>query len=124
MLTAQAAAIGATTIFATSTTPGKGMYRVSYVATQTTAGTGATTAVLGGTTGFQLKFTNANGDTVVKTSAQTVVIGTANATTTTISGDLYCYAGASTNIQYLFGYTPGSTLAGAYDLAVYVEFLG
>jgi len=121
LLTAQAAAITATTIYAVPAA-GVGLYRISYVATITTAGT---TSVLGGATGFQVIYTNGNGDTVVKTSNPTTPnVSSGNTTGTQISGVVLAYAKASTNLQYAFGYTPGSPTAGAYDLAVYVEWLG
>src|SRR5208282_2055490 len=72
LLTAQSAAITATTILATSTAPGKGMYRVSYVADVTTAATNSSS--LGGAAGFTITFTNANGDTVSKTSNPTTPV--------------------------------------------------
>lgn len=123
LLTAQSAAITATTILATSTTPGAGMYRVSYVANVTTAA--SVSSALGGTAGFTITFTNANGDTASKTSnPTTAIISAGNTTSTSISGDLYCYAGASTNVQYAFGYTSSGTTAMVYDLAIYVEYLG
>jgi hypothetical protein len=117
-LTAQAAAIAATTIFAVNKA---GLYRVSYCASITTADT--TACVLGGATGFQVKFTNAS-DSVVKTSNPTTVTSSAtNATTTTISGALYANCLITTNLQYLFGYT-ATTGNMRYDLEIYVEYLG
>ena len=99
-LTGQSAAITATTLYAV---PATGMYRVSWVATITTAD--ATACVLGGTTGFQLKYTDGD-DSVVKTSNPTTVTSSAiNATGTSISGTFNAYCKASTNLQYLFGYT-------------------
>ncbi len=121
-LTAQSAAISAALAFATGTAPGAGLYRISYVATVTTVDAGGST--LGGANGFQLIFTNANGDSVVKTSNPTaVVVSAGNTTGTTISGDLYGYAAASTNINYSFGYASSGGLM-RYDLVIYVEFLG
>lgn len=121
-LTAQVAAITATTIFAIPSF-GAGMYRISYVATVTTAAGGGTPA-LGGTTGFQVKYTNSS-DAVVKTSNPTTpTISAVNATTTSISGELYAYCAASTNLQYLFGYTAGTGATFTYDLTIYVEYLG
>jgi hypothetical protein len=121
-LTGQVAAITATTIFAIPS-GGAGMYRVSYVATVTTAAGGGSPS-LGGTTGFQVKFTNSS-DSVVKTSnPTTATVSAVNATATTISGDLYAYCAASTNLQYLFGYTAGTGATFTYDLTIYVEYLG
>jgi hypothetical protein len=121
LLTGQVASIAATTIYAVPAA-GVGMYRISYVATMTTAGT---TSTLGDAAGFQVIYTNGNGDTVVKTSNPTTPnVSSANTTGTQISGVVLAYAKASTNLQYAFGYTPGSPTVGAYDLAIYVEYLG
>lgn len=120
LLTAQSAAIAATTIYAVPSS-GAGLYRITYVATVTTAGT---TSALGGVAGFQVKFTNGNGDTVVKTSNPTTPnISAGNTTATAISGVVVGYCGASTNLQYLFGYSStGTTMV--YDLAIYAEYIG
>lgn len=121
-LTAQSAAKSAQLVFATGTTPGAGMYVIYYVATVTTADT--TSLTLGGATGFQVIFTNANGDSVVKTSNPTTPnVSSVNATGTTISGCVVGYAAANTNINYNFGYTAG-TGNFRYDLAIFVTFLG
>lgn len=122
LLTAQSAAITATTVYAIPA--GKaGLYRITWEASITTAAT--TSCVLGGTNSFQIKFTNANGDTVVKTSnPTTAVVSATNATGTTINGVVSGYAGASTNLQYLFDYTSVGVTAMQFDLAVYVEYLG
>lgn len=117
--TAQTAAQSAVSLV--TSTPAVGMWRISFVANITTAGT---TSTLGGTTGFQITFTNGNGDAVSKTSNPTTpTISAANTTGTSISGDLYCYAASASAITYSFGYTSTGT-AMAYDLAVYAEFLG
>ncbi len=122
LLTAQAAAIAATTVYAI---PGgqAGMYRISYVANVTRAAT--TQSILGGSLGFQIQFTNANGDTAVKTSNPTIAENAnANVTTTSISGVVYGYCGASTNLQYLFDYMSAGGTTMQYDLAIFVEYLG
>ncbi len=121
-LTAQAAAITATTIYAVpNAVSNNGMYRVSYVATITTVD--GTSCVLGGANGFQVTFTDLN-DSVVKTSIPSVPVTSAvNATSTTISGDLLCLCKQNTNIQYAFGYT-GVGGQMRYDLSISVEFLG
>lgn len=119
-LTAQAAAKSATTIYAVPAA-GAGMYKVNYVASITTVD--GTSAVLGGANGFQVIYTDIN-DSVVKTSNPTTpVVSAVNATGTTISGALFAYAKASTNIQYAFGYT-GVGGQMRYDLSVYVEYIG
>ena len=120
-LTAQGAAIVATTLYAVPAS-GAGLYRVSYVATVTQAA--STSCVLGGSAGFQVKFTN-NTDNVVKTSNPTTsTISAVNATGTTISGDLYAYCKASTNLQYLMDYTSVGVTPMQYDLSIRVEYLG
>jgi hypothetical protein len=122
ILTAQSAAIAATTIFAVPST-GAGLYRVSWVATVTQAAT--TQSILGGTFGFQTKYTNGNGDTVVKTINPTQSSNAnANTTGTAISGVELAYCGGSTNLQYLFDYMSAGGTVMNYDLAIYVEFLG
>jgi hypothetical protein len=122
-LTAQTSAISGQSIVSSASSYAKGMWRISFVATQTTAGSAGT--VLGGTTGFTITFTNANGDTASKTTALSApATGVGTSTSDTISGNFYAYAGASTNITYSFGYTAGSITGGAFDIAVYAELLG
>lgn len=119
-LTAQSAAITATTLYAIPST-GAGMYRVSWVATVTTAA--STSSVLGGTNGFQLKYTDGN-DSVVKTSNPTTVTSSAgNTTATSISESFLAYCKASTNLQYLFDYTSVGVTAMQYNLHIKVEAL-
>lgn len=121
ILTAQSAAQSAVLLFATPSN-GAGFYRVHYVATITTVD--GTSCVLGGANGFQLIFTNANGDAVVKTQNPTTpVISAVNNTGTTISGEQCGYAAASSNINFSFGYT-GVGGQMRYDLAVFVEYVG
>ncbi len=120
--TAQSAAISGANIIASGSGYAVGMWRISFVANITTAA--SVSSALGGTTGFQITFTNANGDTLSKTTNLTSpTISAGNTTSTSVSGDLYCYAGASTNITYSFGYTSSGT-AMVYDIAVYAEYLG
>lgn len=42
----------------------------------------------------------------------------------TTSGTYICYCKASTNLQYLFGYTSAGGTTMQYDIQVYVEFIG
>lgn len=122
LFTARSAAIAATTLYAVPATQ-KGMYRVSYEASITQAAT--TSSSLGGANGFQVKFTNGNGDSVVKTSNPTTpVVSAANTTGTTISGALYAYCNGGTNLQFLFDYTSVGGTPMQYDLAVFAEYLG
>lgn len=119
-LVTQSAAIAATTIYAVPAS-GAGLYRISYVATITTAGAGS--SVLGGTAGFQVVFQNKS-DSVTKTSNPTTpVISSVDATGTTISGALYANCKASSNLQYAMGYTSAGN-AMVYDLSIRVEYLG
>lgn len=118
-LTAQSAAIAATTLYAVPST-GAGMYRVSWVATITTAA--STSSVLGGTNGFQLKYTDPT-DSVVKTTAAPIITSAANTTGTSISGVLVAYCKASTNLQYTMDYTSVGGTSMVYDMNIKVEAL-
>jgi hypothetical protein len=120
--TAQSAAIAATTLYAVPATTGVGMYRVSFVATITTASTSG--GIIGGANGFQIIYTDST-DSVVKTSAVDArSISAANTTATTVSGSYIAYCKASTNLQYKFDYTAGTGTALVYNLHVKVEYLG
>jgi hypothetical protein len=120
ILTAQAAAITATTLYAIPAGLG-GLYRITYEASITTVD--GTSCVLGGANGFQIKFTNSS-DSVVKTSNPTTPnTSSVNATGTTISGTVSGYALQSTNLQFLMGYT-GVGGQMRFDLAVFAEYLG
>lgn len=121
ILTGKTSAISHQSLVAS--TPAIGMWQISFVATQTTAG--STGTVLGGVTGFTVTYTNANGDTVSKTtaiSAPATAVGTS--TSDSLSGVFCAYAGSGTAINYSFGYTAGGVTGGAYDMAVYAQFLG
>jgi hypothetical protein len=120
-LTAQSAAISATTLFAVPANQG-GLYRITWEASITTAD--GTSSSLGGSTGFQVKFTNLN-DSVVKTSnPTTATVSAANTTGTSIGGVVTAYCKASTNLQYLFGYTSNTPGQMIYDLNIYAEYMG
>lgn len=117
-LTSQSAAISATTLYAVPAAS-TGMFRVSWVATVTRAATSSST--LGGSGGFQIIYTDAD-DSVVKTSlTANSITSTANTTATTVSGCLVCYAKASTNLQYQFGYTSSGVTTMQYNLHIKVE---
>lgn len=117
-LTAQSAAITATTLYAV---PIDGLFQVSWIATITTAGD--VSSVLGGAAGFQLKFTDPV-DSVVKTSNPTTITSSAgNTTATTISGTFNAYCKGGTNLQYLFGYTSVNAGVMVYDLHIRVTAL-
>lgn len=119
-LTAQAAAIAATTAYAVPAN-GAGVYRISYVAKVTTAA--GTSSILGGTTGFQVKYTDAD-DSVVITTAASITINL-NTTQAQMSGVIVVNAKASSNIQYLMGYTSIAGLGAAmqFNLHLKVEAL-
>lgn len=128
-LTAQTAAITATTIYAVPAS-GAGLYRVSWSAVVTTAGT---TSTLGGASGFQVVYT----DNDTGASATTPAAGAPAAATNTAysqtnqqntvgtqaSGSIIVNAKASTNIQYQFGYASSGT-AMQFALHVKVQYLG
>ena len=117
-LTAQSAAIAATTLYAVPAA-GAGMYRITWVATITTKD--AASSALGGTNGFQISFTSPT-DSVVKTDSPTTpIISAANTTGTSISGCEVVYAKASTNIQYAFGYTSNTPGQMVFELHIKCE---
>ncbi len=118
-LTGQGAAISATTLYAVPASQG-GMYRISWCASVTTVDGAA--SVLGGTTGFQILYTDL---TVVKTSPRTITSGVntdaTNTTATAISGTVVVFADASTNIQYQMGYTSTTPGQMKFDLHIKCE---
>lgn len=119
-LTAQSAAIAATTLYAVPAA-GLGMYRISWSATITTAG--STSSVLGGTAGFQIVYTSPT-DSVVKTTVTgNSVTSAANTTGTAVGGVEIVYAKASTNIQYQYDYTSVGGTAMVYELHIKCEAL-
>ena len=126
-LTAQAAAITATTLYAVPA-GGVGMYRISWVAKVTQVD--AVSSTLGGTNGFQILYTDSTDSVVVTTppwweggnngTAPTSASG--NNTGTYVGGSIIVYAKASTNIQYQMGYTSGVTPM-QYNLHIKLEAL-
>lgn len=117
-LTAQSAAIVATTLISA---PATGMYRVSWSADITTAAT--TSSVLGGTNGFQVVFTSPT-DSVVKTTVVgNSVTSAANTTGTAVGGSFVVYAKTGTNIQYQYDYTSVGGTAMVYELHIKLERL-
>jgi hypothetical protein len=117
-LTAQTAAIGATTVYAVPAA-GAGIYRISWVAKVTAAAT--TSSVLGGTNGFQVTYTDADDSVVVTPLAVPNGVATGNTTATQLSGVVVVNAKASTNIQYQFDYTSVGVTPMAYSLHVRLE---
>ena len=122
-LTTQSAAITATTLYAVPAS-GAGRYRVSFVASVTTAA--STSSILGGASGFQIVYTDAD-DSVAKTSPRTITTGVntdaTNTTATALSGVITVNAKASTNIQYKFDYTSVGGTAMQYNLHIILEAL-
>lgn len=117
-LTAQVAAITATTLYATTAT---GMYRVSWSATITTVD--GVSSVLGGTGGFQVLYTSPT-DSVVKTTvAGNSVTSSANTTGTAVGGCEVIYCKTGTNIQFQYGYTSATPGQMAFELHCKVEAL-
>jgi hypothetical protein len=119
-LTGQTAAIGSTLLYAIPAGQA-GMYRVSWVATVTTAAT--TSCILGGTNGLQLIYTGAD-DSVVKTSnPTTVTLSAINATGTAISDVWVGYCQAATNLNWSFGYTSVGVTPMSFALHIRAEAL-
>lgn len=123
-LTAQGAAITATTLYAVPAA-GAGMYRISFVAKVTQVAT--TSSILGGAGGFQLLYTDANDSVVVTTPTEafdsdntTLALNTTQAY---YAGVLIVNAKASTNIQYQMGYTSVGATPMQYNLHIKVEAL-
>ena len=118
-LTAQTAAIAATTLLSA---PATGAYRIAWSATITTASD--TSSVLGGSGGFQVIYTSPT-DSVVKTTVSgNSVTSAANTTGTAVGDDIVIYAKSATNIQFQYGYTSvQTTTAMVFELHVSLEAL-
>lgn len=98
---------------------GAGLYRISWVATCATAA--SVSSVLGGDTGFQIRYTDAD-DSLVKTSSM-VVNSAANTTSTSMSGTLMAYCKASSNLSFMMGYTSVGDPVMQYNLHIRLESL-
>jgi hypothetical protein len=120
-LTAQGAAIGATTLYAVPAGK-KGTYNISWSAKVTQAAT--TSSTLGGTNGFQVTFTDADDSVVVTPLAQPNAVATGNTTGTQLSGVVVVNAAASSNIQYRFDYTSLGATPMNFSLHIKAEYLG
>jgi hypothetical protein len=114
-LTAQGAAIAATTLYAVPASDA-GVYAVCYTAKLTRAAT--TSSTLGGATGFQVTYTD-NTDSVVTTTAAGPT-SALNTTQAQVSGCIVVHAKASTNIQYAFGYTSSGATTMQYKISARV----
>lgn len=117
-LTAQSAAIGATTLVSA---PATGVYRINWSATITTRD--GATSVLGGTNGFQVIYTSPT-DSVVKTTVSgNSTTSAANTTGTAVGGSIVIYAKTGTNIQYQYDYTSATPGQMVYELHITLEAL-
>jgi hypothetical protein len=115
-LTAQSAAISATTIATASQT---GMYRISWSAAITTAD--GVSSTLGGSSGFQILYTSPT-DSVSKTTVSgNSVTSAANTTGTALGGEIVIYAQNGTVIQYQYGYTSNTPGQMIYELHIKLE---
>lgn len=126
-LTAQTAALTTQPIYTPAST---GFYHVHYTAKITTAG--SISSILGGTTGFVLAYTDADGiaqtQTIIGFAAggTVVTVGTGvttNTTTSIIYGDAEIYALIGVPITYSFGYTANAAASMLYEIHVRIEAL-
>lgn len=118
-LLTQGAAIAATTIWTTSVVGG-GFYRISWNAKVTTVGTVSST--LGGATGFQITYTDADDSVALTPLAHPSAAGNGNTTAVQLSGVVLVNAKANSNIQYAYGYTDGGGATNMkYSLHIRVE---
>lgn len=102
-LTNQTALIGSTILY-TIPVNATGLYEVSWSATITRAA--SISSALGGTTGLQVIYTNADDNTVVTTTAGlNGALNILNIIGAPAYGVIIVYAKAGTNINYSFGYT-------------------
>lgn len=106
-LTAQSAAITATTLYTPTTT---GMYRISVYLQVTTAA--STSSVLGGATGVVITYNDGDGNVAqtdtaaLQTTAGAIAVTSAtNTTATNLNGTLVVNAKTGVAIQYAIGYT-------------------
>lgn len=128
-LTAQGSAIGSTLLYAVPASDG-GMYEITYVATVTRAAT--TSSTLGGSTGFQIDYTDLDTSVSKLTPQQGAptaganqsygnITNQGNTTATMISGCIVVYAAASTNINYRIGYTSSGATSMQYNLHIKIR---
>lgn len=118
-LTAQSAAIAATTAYTTPAADGK--YRINWMLKQTTAATTSSTI------SFQYKFTDAL-DSQVVTAPPSVVnnvhgFNSNSITTGYVSGSFVIFAKASTAIQYIVNYASSGATAAQFSFRLIIEKL-
>lgn len=124
-LTAQSTGIPVTKMYEVPAAKG-GMYRVCFSSKETRAAT--VSSFLGGARGFQLVYTD-NDDSVLVTTPATVRHNTTSANLALNtkqaqeSGCLIINAKASTNIQYMYGYTSRGRTAMQFNLHIKLEAL-
>jgi hypothetical protein len=125
-LTAQAAAISATNLVAS--TPAAGQYRLSWNAKVTTVDGGGST--LGGATGLVIAYTDPDGVAQSITAGALIAAGTVainstgNLTTTVLLGiPIMLNSGSAQVISFAFGYTSGGGLM-RYNLHLKLETWG
>lgn len=117
-LTAQAAAIGATTLWSVPT--GRpGVYRVSYSAVITTAAT--TSCILGGANGFQLVFTD--NDTAGSVTTLAGPINATNAIGSQVNGVVTANCKDGNPLQFTFGYNSVGVTPMQFAIHIRVEYL-
>ncbi len=116
-LTAQSAALSAKSILASL--PASGMYRVTWVAKVTTAAT--TSSTLGGSTGFQVIYTDADDSTASVTSPSVSGGPTGNALTTQWSGSVLINGKTGTGVTCNFGYTSSGATPMQYAIHIKLE---
>jgi hypothetical protein len=127
-LITQSAIINATNINASLQQ--QGMWRIAWNAKVTTAAT--TSSTLGGTTGFQVVYTDLDDNVVVTTpiwygggnNGAAPTSASLNTTQTQLSGVISVNAKLAIPIQYLFGYTSSGATAMVYSLHINMEWLG
>lgn len=127
-LTAQAAAISATTLY---TPAASGMFRISIVLQVTRAAT--TSSVLGGATGVTITYTEPDGSVaqsikpLLTSEAGAVIVpatgNIGNATTTQSQGSCVIYAKTGVAIQYAIGYTSVGATTMQYSVHLKCEAL-
>lgn len=124
-VTAQTAAIAATTIYTPAAT---GLFRISIYLQITTAA--STSSILGGATGVVITYNDGDGnvaqsDTVGLESPTGTIVTTVNTNTTAtnLNGHIILYARTGVAIQYAIGYTSVGLTAMQYAAHLKVEAL-
>jgi hypothetical protein len=98
-----------------------GFYRISWRAKVTRAATSSST--LGGTSGFQITYTDVTDAVSLTPLAVPNADGTGNTTATQLSGAVVVNAEQGTNITFSFDYTSSGATGMEYQIGVYAEYL-